>query len=130
MNLNSEKWKEFQFDEIFNIERGESLYITDCEEGVTPYASASAENNGISQHLDVAPNREGNCLVINYDGSVGEAFYQAEPFFASEKIVTVTLKKHEMNKIVFGIISRKNKTNYTERSKKWRTFPKVSFWLR
>lgn len=34
------------------------------------------------------------------------------------------------HKISFGIISRKNKTNYTERSKKWRIFPKVSFWLR
>lgn len=121
MNLNSEKWKEFQFDEIFNIERGESLYITDCEEGVTPYASASAENNGISQHLDVAPNREGNCLVINYDGSVGEAFYQAEPFFASEKIVTVTLKKHEMNMFIalfLATVIKQEKFRYSY-GRKW-----------
>lgn len=97
MNLNIEKWVEFRFDEIFDIERGSSLYINSCEEGTTPYASASADNNGISQHLNITPNRPGNCLVINYDGSVGESFYQAKPFFASEKIVTVTLKERELN---------------------------------
>ena len=37
-----------------------------------------------------------NCIVINYDGSVGEAYYHAQPFFASEKIVTATFKNHSM----------------------------------
>lgn len=97
MNLDHKKWKEFVFDDIFYIERGSSLYITDCENGSTPYASASADNNGISHYLAVPPNRTGNCIVVNYDGSVGEAFYQAEPFFASEKIVTITLKDTELN---------------------------------
>ena len=105
MKLNVEHWKEFRLDEIFNIERGSSLYITDCEEGETPYASASADNNGISQHLNVEPNRTGNCLVINYDGSVGESFYHAEPFFASEKIVTVTLKEKKMNAYIALFLS-------------------------
>ena len=84
------------FEKIFNIQRGESLYITDSETGDTPYASASAENNGISAYLNIQPNREGNCIVINYDGSVGEAYYHAQPFFASEKIVTATFRNHPM----------------------------------
>ena len=94
--LNSSGWQEFLFENIFDIQRGESLYITDSEVGHTPYASASAENNGISAYIDVPPNRAGNCIVINYDGSVGEAYYHAEPFFASEKIVTATFKNHPM----------------------------------
>ena len=94
--IDTSKWKEFVFDKIFDIQRGDSLYITDSENGGTPYASASAENNGISAYLNVQPNRAGNCIVINYDGSVGEAYYHAQPFFASEKIVTATFKNHSM----------------------------------
>lgn len=96
-DLNICEWKEFVFDKIFNIKRGESLYITDTETGETPYASASSENNGVSQHLDINPNCRGNCLVINYDGSVGDAYYQPDPFFASEKIVVVTYKDVKVN---------------------------------
>lgn len=105
MKLNVECWKEFRFDEIFNIERGSSLYVTDCEAGTTPYASASADNNGISHHLNVEPNRTGNCLVINYDGSVGESFYHAESFFASEKTATITLKERKMNAYIALFLS-------------------------
>ena len=94
--IDTRDWKEFIFDKIFDIQRGESLYITDSEIGCTPYASASAENNGISAYLNVQPNRDGNCIVINYDGSVGEAYYHAEPFFASEKVVTATFRNHPM----------------------------------
>ena len=35
--------------------------------------------------------------MINYDGSVASAFYQAKPFFASEKVVTVRLRGREWN---------------------------------
>ena len=94
--LDTSHWKEFVFEKIFEIQRGESIYITDSEIGNTPYASASAENNGISAHIDVESNRTGNCIVINYDGSVGEAYYHSEPFFASEKIVTATIKNYTM----------------------------------
>ena len=54
--LNPSDWQEFVFENIFNIQRGESLYITDSEVGHTPYASASAENNGISAYIDVQKN--------------------------------------------------------------------------
>lgn len=95
--LNIDSWQEFRLNDIFEIKRGESLYLNASEIGTTPYASASAEDNGISAYIDIEPNREGNCLSINYDGSVGEAYYHAKPFFASEKIVTATLKNHQMN---------------------------------
>ena len=98
--LNVDKWEEFIFDKLFIIKRGSSLYIADSEKGNTPYASASGENNGISDHLNVQPNRTGNCLVINYDGSIGDSYYQPEPFFASEKIVTVTIKNKDMNSYI------------------------------
>lgn len=92
LSFDVNEWKDFVLETLFDIKRGESLYITDSEKGDVPYASASAENNGISTHLNIKPNRLGNCLSINYDGSVGDSYYHKEPFFASEKIVTATLK--------------------------------------
>lgn len=103
--LKIDSWQEFRLNDILDIKRGESLYLNASEIGTTPYASASAEDNGISAYIDIKPNREGNCLSINYDGSVGEAYYQAKPFFASEKIVTATLKKHQINQYIALFLS-------------------------
>ena len=96
LSFDVNEWKDFVLENLFDIKRGESLYITDSEKGDVPYASASAENNGISTHLNIKPNRAGNCLSINYDGSVGDSYYHKDPFFASEKIVTATLKGRTM----------------------------------
>lgn len=92
-------WKEFLYSEIFHIQRGESIYLIDCARGSIPYASASSHNNGISAYTGLK-NREGNCIVVNYDGSIGDAFYHPGPFFASEKVVTLTLKHHTLNKYI------------------------------
>lgn len=99
MELNTEKWKEYSYSEIFEIHRGESVYLIDCEPGTIPYASATAKNNGISAHIRLK-NRSGNCIVVNYDGSIGDAFYQPSAFFASEKVATLTLKNHALNKYI------------------------------
>lgn len=92
-------WKEYLYSELFEIRRGESVYLIDCEAGDIPYASASSHNNGISAYTNLK-NREGNCIVVNYDGSIGDAFYQSGPFFASEKVVTLTLKGRMLNKYI------------------------------
>lgn len=34
---------------------------------------------------------------MSYDGTIGEAFYQKEAFFASEKIAVLELKNKELN---------------------------------
>lgn len=97
--LDTRSWKEYLYSELFEIKRGDSVYLIDCETGDIPYASASAQNNGISAHIN-RKNRDGNCIVVNYDGSIGDAFYQPGPFFASEKVVTLTLKHHPLNKYI------------------------------
>ena len=55
--------------EIFVLERGETYYRKYSKQGKYPYVSATETNNGISGYVDVF-NREGNLVVINYDGSV------------------------------------------------------------
>ena len=121
LNLDTSIWKEFIFEDIFDIKRGESLYIVDSEIGKIPYASASSENNAISTYLNIIPNRSGNCLTINYDGSVGDCFYQNQPFFASEKIVTVTFKNAKMtpyNALFVACVIRKEKYRFSY-GRKW-----------
>ncbi len=96
LDLFSVLWHEFTYDDIFCLERGESYYRKYSKKGKIPYVSASETNNGVTGYVDVS-NREGNLLVINYDGSVASAFYQAKPFFASEKVVTARLLGREWN---------------------------------
>lgn len=118
--LNVNSWFDFSFNEIFNIKRGESYYIKYSANGNYPYASATDINNGISSYVGTF-NREGNLIVLNYDGSVGSAFYQEEKFFASEKVVTLSLKDYKLNKyIAMFIITviRKEKFRYNY-GRKW-----------
>ena len=120
LDMNTEQWKEFKFKELFEISRGESVYLIDCENGNIPYASASSKNNGISAYID-RKNRSGNCIVVNYDGSIGDAFYQPNDFFASEKVATLTLKNHTLNKYIamFIITIIKNEKFRFSYGSKW-----------
>ena len=69
----------------------------------------------------MTPNRDGNRLTINYDGSVGDSYYQRQPFFASEKIVTVTFKNAEMtpyNALFVATVIMKEKFRFSY-GRKW-----------
>lgn len=90
--LNTSNWKDFRYDDIFEIERGDSFYLKNLTEGPYPYVSASAQNNGVSSYVSIK-NQDGNAISLSYDGSIGEAFYQPKPFLASEKIAVLRLNK-------------------------------------
>lgn len=103
ISLNISDWKNFEYNEIFRITRGESIYLQDMDEGIYPYVSASADNNGITAYVD-RYNHDGNKITLSYDGSVGEAYYQPDKFFASEKIAVLDLKKGVLNEYVAHFI--------------------------
>lgn len=90
--LNTNKWKEFQLDELFDIKKGKRLIKSDMTHGDLPYLGASALNNGITQRIDAKALFPGNVISVNYDGSIGEAFYQPEPFWASDAVNVLTPK--------------------------------------
>lgn len=119
--LDAAAWKTFAFEEIFVIERGASgIYQNDLKNGKFPYVSASAANNG-SSHFISSKNRSGNLLSLAYDGSVGETFYQPFDWFASEKVVSLELKNHEMNKhiaLFIATVIRNQKERFSY-SYKW-----------
>ncbi|MBR2042869.1 MAG: restriction endonuclease subunit S [Clostridia bacterium] len=116
LSLNDRAWKEFTFEQLFIIKRGQSVYKQYMKRGNIPYVSASASNNGITDYVD-KPNRATNMISLAYDGSVGFAFYQNTPWFASEKIVSIELKDQPLNRYIAmflcrAIHSQKDKYNY------------------
>lgn len=97
--LDYSNWQPFKYEDIFTIERGDSVYLQDMNFGKYPYISATSMNNGISAFVN-RKNHCGNAITLAYDGSIGEAFYQDSPFFASEKIVVINLKNYKLNKYI------------------------------
>lgn len=94
--LNVNDWKQFPFDSVFEIKRGESAYVINLPEGDVPYVSATSDNNGVTYRVRAA-NNKGSKITLSYDGSIGEAFYQKDDFFASEKIAVLDLKNRTLN---------------------------------
>lgn len=90
-------WKEFEISNIFDIVKGTRLTKANMHKGNINFVGASAINNGITckigntEHLHPA-----GTITVSYNGSVGEAFYQTEVFWASDDI-NVLYPKFPMN---------------------------------
>ena len=88
--LNTEQWKSFHLggkDGLFTIIKGCRLTKADQREGRINYVGASAFNNGITNHIG---NDEQLCqpgtISVCYNGSIGEAFYQDAPYWATDDV--------------------------------------------
>lgn len=86
MRLELSKWKRFSLGRLFDIRKGKRLTATDQEEGDNIYIGAIDSNNGVANHIAQAPIHEGNTISLSYNGSVGEAFYQPEPYWATDDV--------------------------------------------
>lgn len=94
MNLNVENWREFLLSDYFDIVAGKYHYPDEYDNGNTPYISASSENNGVAQKIDLIADFHGNCIVT---GKVGcTAFYQPNDFCATSD-VNVFYPKFRLN---------------------------------
>jgi restriction endonuclease S subunit len=94
--LTDQSWKEFRYDDIFQIKKGRRLTKEKMAVGTTPFIGAIDANNGNRQCVSASPNHQKNTITVNYNGSVAEAFYQPEPYWASDD-VNVLYPKFEMN---------------------------------
>ncbi|WP_052658103.1 N-6 DNA methylase [Shewanella algae] len=83
-------WKEFTYDELFEIKRGLRVVNRDLEPGETPLIRCVKDNNGVVDYVNLQPLFEGNKISVNYNGSVGEAFYQPEPFFPTDDVLVLS----------------------------------------
>ena len=96
----SRSWSEYRMGDLFQFVKGRRLTKADMIDGPINYLGAISENNGVRQHIEVAPEdiSAANCITVNYNGSVGEAFYQSEPFWASDDVNILYADGWTMNK--------------------------------
>lgn len=85
-------WQEFCLGDIFEIKKGKRLTSDDQTEGNTPYIGAIDSNNGVANYIGQEAIHEGNTISLSYNGSVGEAFYQPKPFWATDDVNVLYFK--------------------------------------
>lgn len=84
--LSFENWADYRIDELFDIKKGKRLTKSDMVPGDVNFIGAISENNGVREKIETETPFAANCITVNYNGSVGEAFYQSTPFWASDDV--------------------------------------------
>lgn len=80
-------WAAFSLGELFRLRKGKRLTKANSTRGRVPFIGAIDRNNGVRQTIgNTSHLHSGGTITVNYNGSVGEAFYQPEPFWASDDV--------------------------------------------
>jgi hypothetical protein len=80
------RWKIFRLGDLFSIKKGKRLTKADMIPGDIPYIGASDTANGVTARIGQAPIHESGTISVSYDGSIAEAFFQPEPYWASDAV--------------------------------------------
>ena len=92
-DLDVRSWRPFRFDALFDFERGERVINRELKPGTTPYVRASERRNEIVAFGDLPLRHPAGSITVPYNGnSVGKAFYQPRPFFASDDVIVLVPK--------------------------------------
>ena len=91
-------------------------------EGNNNFLGAIGSNNGVRQKISASKLWEPNCITVNYNGSVGETFYQAEPFWASDDVNILYAKDfwimNKYNALFLATVIKANKYRFSY-GRKW-----------
>jgi hypothetical protein len=79
-------WKSFTINDLFEVKKGQRLTKANMRPGSTPYVGASDTSNGITARIGQDPIHAGSTISVSYNGSVAEAFFQPEPFWATDDV--------------------------------------------
>lgn len=79
-------WKLFSLNALFEVKKGKRVTKANRQPGDTRFIGASEKNNGVTDMCDLDPIFPAHTLSVPYNGSVGFAFYQDEPYFASDDV--------------------------------------------
>lgn len=93
MELDIESWGSYTLGSLFDFVKGKRLTKADMIPGTVNYLGAVSENNGVRERIETTYCWKPDCITVNYNGSVGEAFYQAEPFWASDDVNVLYAKE-------------------------------------
>ena len=84
--MNVGDWGSFRLGDLFEVRKGKRLTKEDQTEGTTPYVGAIDSNNGVSNRIGQEAIHDGGTISLSYNGSVGEAFFQPDPFWATDDV--------------------------------------------
>jgi len=104
LSLDSRNWDTFFIEDVAEIISGRDIYEKERLDGLVPYITATANNNGIGYF--VANNNEtleSGCLSVNRNGSVGYCFYH--PYKALYGNDTRKLRPKKNNRYISLFIS-------------------------
>ena len=96
--------REFRIGDLFKLCKGQRLTKANQTYGSTPFIGSTESNNGITGFIGQDPIFNGNAITVSYNGSVGQVFYQEEPFWASDDINVLYLKGYNLNRELFGYL--------------------------
>ncbi len=97
----TDTWGEYKLDDLFVFTKGKRLTKEDMSPGDINFLGAISESNGVREKIKTDYCWEPNCITVNYNGSVGEAFYQSKPFWASDDVNVLYARDFwKMNKYI------------------------------
>jgi hypothetical protein len=94
--LSTEGWQAFAMKDLFDIRKGQRLTKASMLPGPVPYVGASDAGNGITARVGQKPIHQGGTISVSYNGSVAEAFYQPEPYWATDDVNVLYPKGFEL----------------------------------
>lgn len=119
--MDTKKWKWFEYQDIFTIKKGKRLTKENMEKGDIRYIGAIDSNNGVSANISNDEHiHSKNTITVSYNGSIAEAFYQNENFWATDD-VNVLYPKFDLTPyiaIFFCTIIHKEKYRFNY-GRKW-----------
>ncbi len=71
---NIQTWNNYSLDYLFDFVKGKRLTKADMLPGNVNFLGAISENNGVREKIATSQYCKPNCITVNYNGSVGEAF--------------------------------------------------------
>lgn len=115
--LKEKQWKKFCIGEIYNIKSGCQLTKEDMINGNMPFIGSSANNNAVTNFIsNTNKSIDRNAVSVNFNGSVGEAFFHPYKALYSGDVKRLHLINYTDNEYVnlFIITSIKNqKSKYS-----------------
>lgn len=81
-----QSWPKRTWSDLFDIGRGRYVPSLEKLSGETPLISSTSNNNGLSAFVQLAPEWPAGSISVARNGSVGQAFYQPRPYFATDDV--------------------------------------------
>jgi hypothetical protein len=84
--FNIAEWGAFTLGNLFDIRKGQRLTKADMLPGNVPYIGASDSSNGLTARIGQKAIHKAGTISVSYNGSVAEAFYQPEDYWATDDV--------------------------------------------